>query len=182
MSRNSPCVTAPHGFSRLPLTFAYPPHSNSTDDMKSALVFLGLVGCALAQSVAIFAPAANAPVAAGSDLVVDVEKKVSIIAFYIPCYSDDATNVAWAFWHHQRFRRHRFDAVQRGLLCYYHHRRYWSGAFQGQLRPADRSRQRVKCRLPELYGDHPVGDAQGSCVAQYWTLLLGRGMCLLSWN
>lgn len=74
--------------------------------MKSALVFLGLVGCALAQSVAIFAPAANAPVAAGSDLVVDVEKKVSIISSYIAYYSDDVANVAWAFWHHQRFRCH----------------------------------------------------------------------------
>lgn len=47
-----------------------------TDDMKSALVFLALAGSALAQGVAIFAPAVDAPVTAGSDLVVDVEKKV----------------------------------------------------------------------------------------------------------
>lgn len=79
--------------------------------MKSALVFLGLVGCALAQSVAIFAPAADASVTAGSDLIVDVEKKVSILPSCIAYYSDDATNVAWAFWHHQRFRRHRSDPV-----------------------------------------------------------------------
>ncbi|KAI0362378.1 hypothetical protein OH77DRAFT_1491776 [Trametes cingulata] len=43
--------------------------------MKFALVFLALVGSALAQSITIFAPSANTTVAAGSSLVVDVEKK-----------------------------------------------------------------------------------------------------------
>ncbi|EIW60107.1 uncharacterized protein TRAVEDRAFT_35836 [Trametes versicolor FP-101664 SS1] len=64
--------------------------------MKSALVFLGLVGCALAQSVAIFAPAADASVTAGSDLLVDVEKKpglsgttsVSVVIGLTPCRGD----------------------------------------------------------------------------------------------
>ncbi|KAH9857114.1 hypothetical protein C2E23DRAFT_856622 [Lenzites betulinus] len=42
--------------------------------MKFALVFLALAGSAMAQSIALFAPAANTAVAAGSDLLVDIEK------------------------------------------------------------------------------------------------------------
>ncbi|KAI0819522.1 hypothetical protein BC628DRAFT_1413656 [Trametes gibbosa] len=46
--------------------------------MKSVLVFLALSGSAMAQSIALFAPAPNTTVTAGSDLVIDIEKKPSL--------------------------------------------------------------------------------------------------------
>ncbi|KAH9901579.1 hypothetical protein C8Q73DRAFT_832994 [Cubamyces lactineus] len=48
--------------------------------MKSTLVFLALASSAFAQSIAIFAPSANTTVTAGSNLVVDVEKKPGLSA------------------------------------------------------------------------------------------------------
>ncbi|KAL7283582.1 hypothetical protein ACG7TL_003017 [Trametes sanguinea] len=57
--------------------------------MKFALVFLALAGSALAQSpsIAIFAPSANTTVAAGSNLVVDIEKLVSTLRTGCASYS-----------------------------------------------------------------------------------------------
>ncbi|KAI0636742.1 hypothetical protein C8Q77DRAFT_522015 [Trametes polyzona] len=68
--------------------------------MKAALVFLAFAGSALAQGIAIFAPSVNATVSAGSDLLVDVEKKpglsgpsdVSVVIGLRSC--DDCTAVA----------------------------------------------------------------------------------------
>ena len=64
--------------------------SYATGPMRSTLVFLALASSAFAQSIAIFAPSANATVAAGSNLVVDVEKKVGdvlSVSHCTPAYS-----------------------------------------------------------------------------------------------
>ncbi|KAI0672989.1 hypothetical protein C8Q78DRAFT_692010 [Trametes maxima] len=43
--------------------------------MKASFVFLAFVGSALAQSVAIFSPSADAAVTAGDNLIVDIERR-----------------------------------------------------------------------------------------------------------
>ncbi|KAI0372890.1 hypothetical protein BV20DRAFT_938800 [Pilatotrama ljubarskyi] len=70
--------------------------------MKFAFAFLALAGSALAQSITIFAPSANTTVTAGSNLVVDVEKKpglsgpsdVSVVIGLQTCPSDCETTAA----------------------------------------------------------------------------------------